>query len=409
MSIPAARTVSLCIPTKNAGPGFAQALELWKAQAAPYALELVVVDSGSSDDTVAQARSAGARALTIPAESFNHGETRNLLARAARGDVLVFTVQDAAPADARVLRELLEPLQDDPSLLGVCGVQVPGPEADLVGQWEATQLGRKAGGEPIRKQLTSWEEFLTWDMERRFRAVSFDNVCSAIRRSAWERTPFARIDFGEDLDWSVRVLRAGGALLMNPAARVVHSPRRPPLTWLARYFIGRRRTNHTLHLPPEFPELDDAAVAGAARGFDAQVQDFLAGGWSRTVVPRLPRIVDWCLPERIRRPLRNLGPVRWVVNWRSGARPLLSLGRLWDEVVDGSGPLAATQVAPVVRRIEALLLGDFLGNYYHTCEVQVRVSARLAELGRWLSCQAGGSGMQEEDELGEFFARLWPA
>ncbi len=42
-------------------------------------VELLICDSGSSDDTVALARRYGARVIEIPRESFSHGGTRNLL------------------------------------------------------------------------------------------------------------------------------------------------------------------------------------------------------------------------------------------------------------------------------------------------------------------------------------------
>lgn len=403
--------ISICIPTQNAGPAFTETLSLWRCQEVAEEIELLVADSGSTDDTVERCRAAGARVTRIRPEAFNHGETRNHLAAEARGDVLVFTVQDARPAARNVLHELVRPLQEDATLGGVSGSQVPHPEADFMGRWETTRLTKNIGLDFRRKQLASWEEFLSWDLPRRFESVAFDNVCSAIRRSAWEAMPFSRIDFGEDLDWAVRWLRRGGALLFNPAARVLHSHCRPPRAWLCRYFVGRRRTNHILQMPPEYSELDDDAAVPAVLQFDARVANFIEGRWSQAVVPTLSRLIDLLLPEKIRRPLRSHGlrGMRYLVNWPSGTRPLLALGRLWIQVVESSGPIPPAQAALVARQLEALILGDFLGSYYHTCEVERRVGPRLAALGRWLAApglNGDPPGQEGENGLEPFFSLL---
>jgi glycosyltransferase involved in cell wall biosynthesis len=403
--------ISVCIPTKNAGSRIASTLGAWRRQEVGDDIELVVVDSGSSDDTPAHCRAAGARVTSIPPESFNHGHTRNRLGELARGDILVFTVQDAAPADEQVLRHLVEPLWHEPELAGVCGRQEVAPEADLVGRWETVQLGNQVGLERRYKRLASWQEFLTWDLPHRFESVCFDNVCSAIRRRVWEETPFSRIDFGEDLDWAVRVLRRGGVLLRNPAARVLHSHCRVPMEWLLRYFVGRRCTNHTLHMPAEYSSLDDAAVEKAVSRFDARVAGFIAEGWRHKVMPAVPGLLDQLVPAALRRAVRavTVQGLRSVINWRWGTRPLLAFGRVWNQVRETNGTIPADEVSRVARQVEGLILGDFLGSYHHTCEVERRLSPRFASLGQWMelsTLNGQALGRTSADGLGPFFSVL---
>ena len=76
----------------------------------PDPVDLIVVDSGSKDGTREAASRAGARIIEMDPSRFSHGGARDLGARAAEGDVYVFTVQDARPADAHWLRFLVEPL-----------------------------------------------------------------------------------------------------------------------------------------------------------------------------------------------------------------------------------------------------------------------------------------------------------
>ena len=61
----------------------------------------------------------------------------------------------------------------------------------------------------------------------RYILCNFDNVCSALRKDVWQEERFGRISFGEDIDWSERVLKRGYKIVYEPAAAVVHSHDRP--------------------------------------------------------------------------------------------------------------------------------------------------------------------------------------
>jgi len=312
--------ISVCLPTKNAGPEFARYLRAWREQKTEEEVELVVVDSGSRDQTVATARELGARVSLIPPETFNHGETRNLLAREARGDLLVFTVQDACPAHDRVLHELTCWMRRAPQLAAVTGLQVPHAHADAVARWEVeAHRAIIERGRTLKRYR--WRDPLRGDFLNRLRNVAFDNVCSALRRSVWEKFPFARVEFAEDLDWAVRVLRAGHSLLRNPAARVHHSHNSAPYQRLKRAFVSRRALNRIFEMPsPGTPWEEKEALSeiGDYLGLLEGARDGLArqpepvrrlrlpttpGHWVRGALRRASR---WSSPCRTSR-----SPMRW--------------------------------------------------------------------------------------------------
>src|SRR4029453_11656798 len=87
--------ISVLIPVKNGGEDLRRCLDGIGSQEVPEEGEGVVADPGSADDSREVARSVGARVLDVGAADFLHGATRNLAAAEARGDVLVFTSQDA--------------------------------------------------------------------------------------------------------------------------------------------------------------------------------------------------------------------------------------------------------------------------------------------------------------------------
>lgn len=84
--------VSVVIPCYNAAAHLADALASVEAQRRP-ADEVIFVDDGSTDDSVAMARAAGARCLAT-AGRCGPSAARNAGIRAARGDVLAFLDAD---------------------------------------------------------------------------------------------------------------------------------------------------------------------------------------------------------------------------------------------------------------------------------------------------------------------------
>jgi len=101
--------VNVVIPTKDAGEQFRQTLSAISSQRTGHEVEVLVIDSGSDDGTVALAREFGAEVIEIETDEFHHARTRNLGARRADGDVVVFTVQDAVPLNDNWLASLVGP------------------------------------------------------------------------------------------------------------------------------------------------------------------------------------------------------------------------------------------------------------------------------------------------------------
>ena len=92
--------VSVVIRARDEGRSIARTLSLLRRQVLdPPGLEIIVVDSGSSDATVALARDAGARIVEIAPESFSFGGALNRGCAEARGELLVALSAHAFPPD----------------------------------------------------------------------------------------------------------------------------------------------------------------------------------------------------------------------------------------------------------------------------------------------------------------------
>ena len=219
--------ISIVIPVKNGGSELRRCLEAIARQRLAEPFELVVVDSGSSDGSVELARRHGAVLREIPPADFTHGAARNLGARLARGELLVFISQDAYPVDEHWLERLTAPLHADAQIAGVYGRQLPHEGARPP---ERFFLDFLYGTQP-RSQRAASSSQLTME------TTLFSNVNAAIRRELLERFPFPEeLIMSEDQDWSRRVLLEGYAILYEPAAAVRHSHNYTLLGALRRFF-----------------------------------------------------------------------------------------------------------------------------------------------------------------------------
>jgi rhamnosyltransferase len=219
--------ISVVIPVKDGGADLVRCLEAIARQQVDDEVEVVVVDSGSSDGSAARARSLGARVYQIPAEEFQHGRTRNVGAGLATGDILVFTSQDAYAAAADWLTLLTAPLRDGDKIAGVYGRQLPHADATPPERYFLDFLY----GPDARVQRLAEGAELTFDV------TLFSNVNSAMPRSQWEAFPFVDdIVMSEDQEWSRRVLRAGSAIAYEPEAAVHHSHTYSIVSAMRRFF-----------------------------------------------------------------------------------------------------------------------------------------------------------------------------
>lgn len=106
--------VSVVIRTYNEQRYLAELLEGIRAQELDgRELEVVLVDSGSTDRTLEIAARFGVRIVPIPKEDFSFGRSLNVGCAAATGDALVFVSGHCIPASRRWIAELVAPLGRD--------------------------------------------------------------------------------------------------------------------------------------------------------------------------------------------------------------------------------------------------------------------------------------------------------
>lgn len=226
--------VTVLMVVRNEAANLGRALEALFAQEGVGPLQVVVVDSGSTDGTPAIARSYPVELVEIPSEEFGHGRSRNLAARHARAPVLAFLGGDSLPASRHWLRELVTPLSN-PRVAAVYGRQLPQAWANPM---EVYFLNTRY---PERSRVQRAGPRPTMD------AGWFSTVNAALRREVWEALPFADVPVAEDSQWAVRVLRAGWDLAYASEAAVYHTHNYTlGAAWRRYYRLGQMGTRSYL-------------------------------------------------------------------------------------------------------------------------------------------------------------------
>ncbi|SDC82859.1 MULTISPECIES: glycosyltransferase family 2 protein [unclassified Candidatus Frackibacter] len=221
------KSVSIIIPTFNGGRIFKDCLEAIKRQKYSGEIQLIIIDSGSTDGTVAEAREAGADIIQIDKEEFNHGRARNRALRNTDYELVIFTVQDAIPVSDNWIHLMVKSLEED-DVVAVTGQQMPHNNADVYARFEVRQHNNHLGSNIKIKSIDSMQEFKAMSYGEALKVVRFDNVCAIYKKDALEEISFPKVAFAEDMAWAKRVLLRGYKVKYDPSIKVRHSHNRIP-------------------------------------------------------------------------------------------------------------------------------------------------------------------------------------
>ena len=211
-------SVSVVIPVKNEASKIRACLDGILAQSVPVH-EIIVIDSGSTDDTVPIIKSyPQVTLIEIPPHEFNHGETRNLGVSKATGEFVLLTVGDARPYDQYWIEELLKGFIDE-EVAGVCGQQVVPHEPDKNPVDWFRPISQPA---LLRYQFKNQMDYNQLPPLDKKNICAWDDVTAMYKRQALIDTPFQKTSYSEDAIWAKEAILKGHAIVYNQKARVYH-------------------------------------------------------------------------------------------------------------------------------------------------------------------------------------------
>jgi len=210
--------ISVVIPVMNGDHWLGDTIPAILNQQVKGSIEIITIDSGSTDKTLSILSSYPVRLIQIKQEEFNHGLTRNLGAWNAKGKFIVMTVQDARPLSPLWLQELLNGFTDE-TVASVCGQQVVTHDLD---KNPAEWYGPISKPELRKYHFPDKEVFLGLSPAEQLAICRWDDVNAMYRSEILMQLPFRQTDFAEDVLWAKDALMAGQAIVYNPFAQVAH-------------------------------------------------------------------------------------------------------------------------------------------------------------------------------------------
>ena len=178
--------------------------------------EVILVDSGSTDGTVAIAEAYGARVVRIPSAEFTFGRSLNVGIRAATQEFIVIASAHVYPVYPDWLISLLHPLEDGNVALS---------------------YGKQRG--PDSAKFSEQQIFRQWypDISKPQQETAFcNNANAAIRKSLWEENPYDETLTGlEDLAWAKWAREQGYGIAYVAEAEIIHIHNETPRGVFNRY------------------------------------------------------------------------------------------------------------------------------------------------------------------------------
>ncbi len=234
--------ISVVVPVKNGQKYLDLLLQAVFSQEINARFEVIMVDSGSTDNTLDIIKRYPVSLYEIKAAEFNHGLTRNLAISKARGEYIVLMTQDAVPYDNQWMKKLVDNFANDEHLAGVYSRHLPHKDSCaltrmIVKKFFTSEAGRR------ESRITEIEDYNRLSPREKHRFCNFDNVSSCIRRSIWRDIPFPDTDFAEDLEWSKKILESGYGIVYEPDSLVYHSHDFSILSWYSRYKVNSKKLN----------------------------------------------------------------------------------------------------------------------------------------------------------------------
>jgi len=216
MASDAAPSVSILLLVKNEYHNLIQSLDTIAGQQFDGPVEIVCIDSGSTDGTLELLAERNIPVHRIPPGEFHHGRTRNYAASLAKNEILVLLSGDALPTNSQWLAKLVAPF-GDPAVGAVYGKQIAPAGTGAV---------RTRGLEYLYPD-TREERILPPGQIGSLRLVRFSNANSAVRASVWRQYQFhERVLVAEDHWVCYNVLKSGMKVVYEPEAAVVHGHER---------------------------------------------------------------------------------------------------------------------------------------------------------------------------------------
>lgn len=196
--------VSLIIRAYNEEKHIVKLLRLISQQKVDFDYEVIVVDSGSTDNTVRIAKDFGAKMIYVQPDKFSFGYSLNKGMESAKGKYCVMISAHCFPLNENWLNEIIKPFEYDNKIALVYGKQ------------RGVSSSKFSEKEIFNKWYPNKNEGIQ-------NTPFCNNANAVIRRELWEEFKYDETLTGlEDIEWAKRLMDNGYYIYYNPKAEVEH-------------------------------------------------------------------------------------------------------------------------------------------------------------------------------------------
>jgi len=195
--------VSFVIRTKNEGLWIGHVLKLLKKQTFEN-FEVLIVDSGSTDETLEIIKNFDVTLLKIKPDKFNFSFSLNYGISKSRGKIIAIISGHSIPVSDNWLKSGLGHFKDE-------------NVAAVTGYMSAFPLGYYS-----RKYGNIF--FASYQRKLKHKCKNMTNTNALIRRDLWEKYSFDEsLEECEDYDWASEMIKRGYDVIKDPKFNIFHS------------------------------------------------------------------------------------------------------------------------------------------------------------------------------------------
>jgi glycosyltransferase involved in cell wall biosynthesis len=209
--------VTIFIRSRNEATFIGACLRAISEQEHSYKIEVIVLDSESTDGTSVIAQQHGAQVFSIPKKLFTFSSALNAGIHLAKGRFFVCLSAHCVPASPHWLAELLRPLRDD-MCAAAYSRQIPWPDASIP---EGLQIKRAFPDKPRHSSPESWKLSQAEGKEA-YQASFHSNTSSAYKLETLKNYPFRKIPAAEDRLLATELLGEGYSIYYAPTSIAYH-------------------------------------------------------------------------------------------------------------------------------------------------------------------------------------------
>lgn len=225
-------TISVIIPVLNGANYLKLLLPTLKKQKGIKTIEIITVDSGSTDGSIEICKNFNTTSVTITFDEFSHSYARNIGAEHAHGQYLLFLTQDALPPNDTWLYEMFSVLKKN-DVVAISCKEYPRSDADLFGRVQMWMHYNWLG-------ITNQDRILSKPVNSDYQTLrehsQLNDVACLIKETVFSKYTF-RGEYAEDLDLGLRLIHDGYKIASVSSIGIIHSHTRSCYYYLQRGYI----------------------------------------------------------------------------------------------------------------------------------------------------------------------------